>query len=221
MTGMKTVVIVEDQTAVREMIAHIVDSDPTFSVIAQSGEGKEAMEICLRQQPDLIILDIMLPGLNGTELMRQIARDLPNSRALVFSGYQTPQLVREMMLAGAHGFVEKTAPLSEVKKGIQTVAGGGSYFGPEVAKIVRETMLDPHKPLGPSLSDITPREREILRLIAKGYTSKDISAELNLSIKTTENHRTNLMRKLKLHNAAALTRFAIEQGMADPSSAEH
>ena len=136
---MKTVIIIEDQTAVREMIAHVVESDPTLNVIAQTGDGNDGLALCLKEKPDFVVLDIMLPGLNGTELMRRLARYLPQTRVLVFSGYQTPQLVREMVLAGAHGFVEKTAPLAELKTGIQTVANGGNYFGPEVAKIVHQT----------------------------------------------------------------------------------
>lgn len=218
---MKTVVIIEDQTAVREMIAHVIDSDPTFSVIAQTGDGQEGYEICLRENPDFVVLDIMLPGINGTELMRRLRKQLHETRVLVFSGYQTPQLVREMMLAGAHGFVEKTASLSELRAGIQTVAGGGSYFGPEVAKIVRETIANPDAmPVGPTLEDLTPREKEILKLIAQSYTTKDVAAKLNVSIKTAENHRANLMRKLNLHNAQALTRFAIEQGLVEPLKGE-
>lgn len=217
---MKTVIIVEDQTAVREMIAHVIDSDPTFSVIAQLGDGQAAYETCVREKPDFVVLDIMLPGMNGAELMRRFSKELRETRVLVFSGYQTPQLVREMMLAGAHGFVEKTASLSELRAGIQMVAGGGSYFGPEVAKLVRETMSHPETPVGPSVEDLTPREREILMLIARSYTTKDVAAKLNVSVKTAENHRANLMKKLNLHNAASLTRFAIQQGLVEPLKGE-
>lgn len=212
---MKTVLIVEDQTAVREMIAHVIDADPTFSVIAQTGNGQEGYELCIKEQPDLVVLDIMLPGINGTELMRKIQKQLKNTRVLVFSGYQTPALVREMMQAGAHGFVEKTAPLSDLKSAMQTVAAGGNYFGPEVTKIVHQTLANPDEALGPTLESLTTREREILTLIAQGLTTKDIAARLNLSVKTAENHRANLMRKLNLHNAAALTRFAMEQGLME------
>lgn len=212
---MKTVVIVEDQTAVREMIANVIDGDPTFSVIAQTGNGNEAFEICVREKPDLVVLDIMLPGMNGTELMRKLGKTLKNTRVLAFSGYQTPPLVREMMQAGAHGFVEKTAPLSELKAAIQKVSDGGNYFGPEVTKIVHQTLVNPQEGVGPSLEDLTTREREILKLIAKGSTTKDVAAQLNVSVKTAENHRANLMRKLDLHNAAALTRFAMAQGLVE------
>lgn len=207
--------IVEDQTAVREMIAHVVDMDPTFNVIAQTGDGQQAYEICVREQPDLVILDVMLPTINGVEIMRRITKQLRNTRVLVFSGYQTPQLLREMLQAGAHGFVEKSAPLSELRAGITAVANGGNYFGPEVAKLVHATIANPQAAVGPSLDNLTAREKEILALIAAGHTTKDVAARLNVSVKTAENHRANLMRKLDLHNAAALTRFAVEQGMVN------
>jgi DNA-binding NarL/FixJ family response regulator len=212
---MKSVVIVEDQTAVREMIAQVIDLDPTLSVIAQCGDGREALEICVRQMPDFVIMDVMLPGMNGPELMRRLAKQLHSTRVLVFSGYYSPQLVREMIQAGAHGFVEKTAPLSELKNAIAAVSNGGNYYGPEVAKIVHQTLLNPGKALGPGVEDLTPREREIIKLIATGSTTKDVAARLNISLKTAENHRANLMRKLDLHNAASLTHFALEQGLIE------
>jgi DNA-binding NarL/FixJ family response regulator len=213
---MKTVVIVEDQTAVREMIAQVIDSDPTFSVIAQVGSGEEAWKLCAEQKPDLVMLDIMLPDTGGVELMRRISKGLPSTRVLAFSGYYSPQLVREMTQAGAHGFVEKTAPLSELKNAIQAVGNGGNYFGPEVTKIVHDALAVPAQAV-PSIQDLTRRELEILRLIAMGNTTKDIAAKLNISVKTADNHRSNLMRKLNLHNAASLTRFAMEQGLIKSS----
>jgi DNA-binding NarL/FixJ family response regulator len=212
---MKTVVIVEDQTAVREMIGQVVDSDPTLSVIAQTGDGNEAYEICLKQKPDLVILDLMLVGMSGAELMKKFSKQLPNSRVLVFSGYQTPVLVRELMQAGAHGYVEKTAALVELKKAIQTVAAGGNYFGPEVTKIVHQTLVNPVAAPAKSLESLTTREKEILTMVTLGHTNKEMSAKLNVSVKTVENHRANLMRKLDIHNAAGLARFAVEKGLVE------
>ena len=210
---MRSVLIIEDQTAVREMLAQVVESDPTLNVIAQTGSGQEAYDLCIKEKPDVVILDVMLPGLSGAELMRRVGKLLKETRVLVFSGYQTPALVRELMQAGAHGFVEKTAPLSELRAAIQAVANGGNYFGPEVTKIVSQTLANPNDASVPSLNRLTPREREILVMIARGSSTKDIAAKLNVSVKTAENHRSNLMRKLNVHNAAALTRFAMEQGL--------
>lgn len=212
----KRVIIVEDQTAVREMIAQIVRLEPGFEVVSECGDGQVACQICLDLQPDFVILDVMLPGMNGTEVLRRFAKHLKKTRVLVFSGYQDPILLRELLEAGAHGFVGKSAPLAELRKGIQIVANGGSYFGPEVADILREAMDNPEIAQRSTAHLLTPREREILQLIAESYSTKDIAAKLEISVKTAENHRTNLMRKLDLHDVASLTRFAIEYGILRP-----
>ncbi len=215
---MKKVVIIEDQTAVREMIAQIVRTEPGFEVIAECGDGHSAYDECIKHQPDFIILDIMLPGLNGAEVLRRLTKQLRKSRILAFSGYEDPALLRELLEAGAHGFVGKSAPLSELKKGIQIVASGGSYFGPEVAQILREAMTNPAGAVKPSISILTGREREILQLIAESYSTKEIANKLKISVKTAENHRTNLMKKLDLHDVASLTRYAIEYGIIEAPS---
>lgn len=212
---MKRVIIIEDQTAVREMIAHVVASDPSFEVIAETGDGQAALTLCLETRPDFVILDVMLPGLNGAEVLRRFSKQLHNTRVLVFSGYQNPSLVRELLQAGAHGFVEKAAPLSELKKGIEIVANGGSYFGPEVAQMLREAVLNPQNSAKKGMEVLTAREREVLQLIAESYSTKEVARKLNISVKTAENHRTNLMKKLDLHDVASLTRYAIQHGIID------
>ncbi len=220
---MKKVVIVEDQTAVREMISQIVQSDPSFEVVAEPGDGQEAYNLVMELKPDFVILDVMLPGLNGAEVLRRFAKHLKNTRVLVFSGYQNPSLVRELLQAGAHGFVEKSAPLSELKKGIEIVANGGSYFGPEVAQMLREAVLNPNASNRKGVDVLTAREREILQLIAESHSTKEVAQKLNISVKTAENHRTNLMKKLDLHDVASLTRYAIQQGLIEgvlPSGSE-
>ncbi|MFW5883334.1 MAG: response regulator [Verrucomicrobiota bacterium] len=212
---MKKVVIVEDQTAVCEMIAQIVKSDPSFEVVAQTGDGQKAYQLCMDLRPDFVILDVMLPGLNGAEVLRRFSKHLKSTRVLVFSGYQNPSLVREMLQAGAHGFVEKSAPLSELKKGLEIVANGGSYFGPEVARLLREAVVNPASSTRPGLKILTAREREILQLIAESNSTKEVANKLNISVKTAENHRTNLMKKLNLHDVAGLTRYAIQNGLIE------
>ena len=131
---------------------------------------------------------------------------------MIFSGYQSPGLVRELLQSGAHGFVEKSAPLTELKKGIEIVAGGGSYFGPEVALLLSEAMADP-KSKESGINVLTKRERQILQLIAESNSTREIAEKLSISVKTAENHRTNLMRKLDLHDVASLTRYAINHGL--------
>lgn len=215
---MKRLIIVEDQTAVREMLAEILRLDPNYQLIGESGDGQSAVNLCLEAKPDLLILDAKLPGLNGVDILRSVAKKLPNMRVLVFSGYENPVLVREMLEAGAHGFVEKTAGLVEFKKGLETVANGGTYFGPAVAALLRDVVANPD---ASSASDfLTDREREILQLVAESHSTREIAAKLGISVKTVDNHRTNLMRKLNLHDVASLTRYALEVGLIEQKKAQ-
>src|SRR5690606_5241249 len=132
--SMKRLVIVEDQTAIREMLVEILRLDANYQLVGESGDGQSALALCLEVKPDLLVLDAKLPGLNGVDLLRRVSKKLPDMRVLVFSGHENPVLIREMLESGAHGFVEKTAGLFEFKKGLETVAHGGTYFGPEIGR---------------------------------------------------------------------------------------
>lgn len=214
---MKRVGIIEDQTSIREMIVEVILDPGTFEVIFSSVDGEEGLQKCIETKPDFLILDAVLPNINGIEVLKAISSKLPETRVLVFSGYQSPQLVRDLLQAGAHGFVEKSAPLSDLRKGVEIVAAGGSYFGPEVAMLLRQAIAEP-KPDTSTSGALTKREKEILCLIANSHSTREIANKLEISVKTAENHRTNLMRKLELRDVASLTRYAISKGLI---SAEH
>ena len=206
--NMKRLVIIEDQTAIREMLVEILRLDTNYQLVGESGDGQSALTLCLDIKPDVIVLDAKLHGLNGVDLLRRLVRKLTTVRVLVFSGHENPVLVREMLEAGAHGFVEKTAGLFEFKKGLETVANGGTYFGPAVASLLRNVVANP---AASSAADfLTDREREVLQLVAESHSTKGIAIKLGISIKTVDNHRTNLMRKLNFHDVASLTRYALE-----------
>jgi DNA-binding NarL/FixJ family response regulator len=211
---MKRLVIIEDQTAIREMLVEILRLDANYHLVGEAGDGQAAVQLCLDANPDLCVLDAKLPGLNGVDILRRIGKKLPHMRVLVFSGHENPVLVREMLEAGAHGFVEKTAGLFEFKKGLETVANGGTYFGPAVAALLRNVVANPATSNAPDF--LTVREREILQLVAESHSTKEIAAKLGISVKTVDNHRTNLMRKLNLHDVASLTRYALEVGLIEP-----
>jgi DNA-binding NarL/FixJ family response regulator len=210
---MKRLVIIEDQTAIREMLVEILRLDNNYQLVGESGDGQGAFQLCLDTKPDIAVLDAKLPGLNGVDLLRRLAKRMPHLRVLVFSGHENPVLVREMIEAGAHGFVEKTAGLFEFKKGLETVAGGGTYFGPAVAALLRDVVAHPGTSNSPDF--LTDREREILKLVVESHSSKDIAAKLGISMKTVDNHRTNLMRKLNMHDVASLTRYALGIGLIE------
>lgn len=209
---MKTIGIIEDQTAIREMISQAVLDPNKFELIFGTGDGQEGYEKCIELKPDFVILDVMLPKLNGTDILRRFSKGLPETRVLIFSGYQSPGLIRELLQAGAHGFVEKSAPLKELREGVEIVSSGGIYFSSEVTRLLRDAVADPNKD-GSVVNALTKREREILQLIAESYSTRAIAEKLEISVKTAENHRTNLMRKLDLHNVASLTRYAINKGL--------
>jgi DNA-binding NarL/FixJ family response regulator len=210
---MHRLVIIEDQTAVREMLAEILGLDGNYRLVGQCGEGHAALRMCLELKPDLVVLDAKLPGLNGVELLRRLTKKLPGLRVLVFSGHEDAVVVRQMLEAGAHGFVEKTAGFMEFKKGLATIALGGTYFGPAIANVLRNVVAHPES--GGSPDFLTEREREILQLVAEGNSTKAIAVKLGISAKTVDNHRTNLMRKLNIHDVASLTRHALQKGLTD------
>lgn len=211
---MKRLVIVEDQTAIREMLVEILRLESGYELVGQTGDGQSAVDLCLAQNPDICILDAKVPGLNGVEILRRTSRRLPQMRVLVFSAHENPVLVREMLEVGAHGFVEKTAGLAEFRRGLDAVANGGNYFGPAVASLLRNVVANPASSNAPDF--LTDREREILQLVAESHSTKEIAAKLGISAKTVDNHRTNLMRKLDLHDVASLTRYALEVGLIEP-----
>lgn len=212
-TQIKRLVIVEDQTAIREMLAEILRFDPSYKIVGECGDGKLACDLLLDLKPDVVVLDARLPGLSGVDILRRVAKQLKSTRIIIFSGYESPALVREMLEAGAHGFVEKTAGLIELKKGLESVANGGTYFGPGIAALLRNVVANNNPTTGTDL--LTDREREILKLVAESHSTKEIALKLNISVKTVDNHRTNLMRKLNLHDVASLTRYALEIGLID------
>jgi DNA-binding NarL/FixJ family response regulator len=210
---MHRLVIIEDQTAVREMLAEILAMDRNYTLVGQCGEGQAGLQMCLELEPDLVVLDAKLPGLNGVDLLRRLTKRLPSLRVLVFSGHETPVVIRQMLEAGARGFVEKTAGLTEFKKGLAAIALGGTYFGPAAAGVLRNAEANPES--GGSPDFLTDREREIVQLVAEGHSTKEIAAKLGISAKTVDNHRTNLMRKLDIHDVASLTRHALEHGLTE------
>ncbi len=212
-TQTKRIVIIEDHTAIREMLAEILRHEHAYKIVGECGDGLKACQLCLDLKPDVIVLDARLPGLSGVDVLRRISKPLKSARVLVFSGYESPALVREMLEAGAHGFVEKTAGLGEFKKGLETVADGGTYFGPGVAALLRNVVAHTNSANG--VDALTGREREILKLVAESNSTKEIAQKLGISAKTVDNHRTNLMRKLNLHDVASLTRYSLEIGLID------
>jgi DNA-binding NarL/FixJ family response regulator len=211
---MKKVIVIEDQTIMRDLICQLVDGYATMQVVASSGDGAEGYELCLEHVPDLVILDIMLPNLNGSEVLRRLMAKIPNMNILIFSAASSNSMVNRLLKSGVTGYIEKDAGLKELEKAIKLVADGRSYFSPRVVEAMREIMISGGQ--DDSLESLTAREREIVQLIAESFSNKEIANKLGMSVRTADTHRTNIMKKLDLHDVAALTRWAIANMLVDP-----
>jgi DNA-binding NarL/FixJ family response regulator len=211
---MKRVIVIEDQTIMRDLICQLVEGYTTMEVVGQSGDGAEGYELCLKHNPDLVILDIMLPNLNGSEILRRLKAKNPKTNILIFSAVSSNSMVNRLLKSGVTGYIEKDAGLVELEKAINLVADGRSYFSPRVVDAMRELMVSGGQ--DDSLDSLTTREREIVQLIAESYSNKEIAAKLGMSARTADTHRTNVMKKLGLHDVAALTRWAIANKLVDP-----
>ncbi len=209
----KRVFIAEDQTILRDLVRQVIASYPQVTIVGVSGDGQDTCQRCLETKPDVVILDIMLPYLNGIEVLRRIKAKLPNTRILVFSEACSRTVIKQAIEAGVDGFIEKDVELKELEKAIERILAGETYFGPRVTDIMRKIMANPDE--DNSLKSLTSRERQVLQLIAEGHTSKEIAQILNISYKTADTHRANIMTKLDMHNAAELTRFAISSGLTE------
>ena len=213
-TKTKKVIIIEDQTILRDLISQLIEGYPNMEVIAQSGDGSEGYELCLKHEPDLVILDIMLPNLTGSEVLRRLKTKAPKTNILIFSAAASNGMVNRLLKAGVTGYIEKAAGLVELEKAIALVGDGRSYFSPRIVDAMRELMITGGK--DDSLESLTTREREIVQLIAESHSNKEIAAKLGMSVRTADTHRTNIMKKLDLHDVAALTRWTIANNLVCP-----
>jgi len=208
-----TVLLVEDHQSVRDLLQETIRDRLGHRVVV-AGDADGALCAAERHHPDLAIVDIGLPGPNGIELVRRLRRVDPSVRILIYSSMQNVQVARGVMQAGRQGFVEKSEPLSVLRQAINAVLAGKIWFSPGFNSLMREALVNPGP--DPHLSHLTPREREVLLLVAQSHSSKEVAAKLCISVKTAENHRTNLMRKLGIHDTAALVRFTYRHDLLDP-----
>ncbi|MGB0743309.1 MAG: response regulator [Opitutales bacterium] len=211
---MKKVIVIEDQTILRDLICQLLEGYTDMVIIASSGDGAKGYELCLEHSPDLVILDIMLPNLNGSEVLRRLKAKNPRANILIFSAVSSNSMVNRLLKSGVTGYIEKDAGLDELEKAISLVSEGRSYFSPRVVEAMRELMASGGQE--DSLESLTNREREIVQLIAESYSNKEIASKLGMSVRTADTHRTNIMKKLGLHDVAALTRWAIANKLVDP-----
>ncbi|MFM9001037.1 MAG: response regulator [Opitutia bacterium] len=211
-------VVIEDQTAVRELMCETIAANARCEVVGSSSDGQEGLGLALSLRPDVLVVDILMPGLSGIDVLRRLSTSREGMRILVFSAKQEPHIVRSLVQIGIHGFVNKSSPLSEFRQAVEAVSGGRTWFSEDFDRTVREALASPSQSPDGLLDLLTPREREIAVLIARSHSSKEVASRLNISIKTAENHRANLMRKLGVRAVAGLVRYIIRQGLVDPNA---
>jgi two-component system response regulator NreC len=214
------VVLVEDHTIVREGLRALLDGRDEVVEVAEADNGHDGVAAARQHRPDVMVMDLNMPGLNGVDATKAIREALPDSHVLILSMYSTEEHVRPAIRAGAEGYLLKGSGLSDLVSAIQAVARGDAFFSPAIAKIVLHESRRTDRPAkDPAPGDaLTNREREILQLVAEGKSSPEIAKQLQLSVKTVEGHRGRIMAKLDVHHVAGLVRHAIRIGLVSADS---
>jgi DNA-binding NarL/FixJ family response regulator len=209
------IVIAEDHTILREGLRALLASDPEFDVVGDAEDGLEAIKSVKSLTPDVVIMDLSMPRMNGVAAIKEIKRITPNTKIVVLTVHKNEEYILAAFQAGSDGYVLKYASHEELVSAIRTVLKGQPYLSPAVSAVVLEAYLDGQKGLSSQspFRMLTNRETEVLKLIAEGYRNRQIADLLGISVKTVERHRANLMKKLDLHSGAALTAFALENGL--------
>lgn len=212
-----TILLVDDHRIVREGLRTLLGQQADLEVVGEAADGREAVTQARLLKPEVIVMDIAMPELNGVEATRLILAELPTARVVALSMYADRRFVAEILRAGALGYVLKDGAFEELALAIRTVMEGKTYLSPSIAGLVVEELVRrTGAPGSPSLGGLTPRERQVLKLLADGMRPREIAQELAISVKTVEVHKQNLMNKLEIHTASELTRFAIREGLSTP-----
>jgi DNA-binding NarL/FixJ family response regulator len=215
-----TILLAEDHVIVRQGLCALLHTDGNFKVVGEARTGREAVEMARTLHPDVILMDIAMPVLNGLEATRQVLTANPAAKVLILSAHSDDAYIEHMVRAGVVGFIEKQTSSEILTKAIREVAKGGTYFSPAIAKRRRDNENSPRDRAGLLKAQgnrLTPRESEVLQLVAEGSANKQVALELGISIKTVEKHRQHLMDKLNIHDTASLTRYAIAAGVIESS----
>ncbi len=208
------ILLADDHGVVRHGLRVALEQEPDLEVVAEAENGDQAVELCARHTPEVVLMDIHMPGISGTEATRRITAQSPHTKVLALSMYRDQHYVRGMLEAGAAGYLLKNCAFEELTSAIRSVVQGKSHLSQEVAGSVIKMALEPGSAAREEAPALSPREREVVRWVAAGLTSKQIAQRLCLSENTVESHRRRAMKKLGLRSVAELTKFALREGLA-------
>ena len=211
------ILLADDHAVVRQSLSRSFQGEKDLEVVAQAGDGRTLLKLARDLNPDVVVMDVSMPDLNGIEATRALTRDQPEVKVLALSMHTGRTYVAEMFKAGARGYVLKDCEYDELVQAIRTVAAGKTYLSPAVAEVVVDGYVRPSE--GPQrgvFSVLSAREREVLQLLAEGKPTKQIGGALHISPKTVEAHRLRIMEKLGIDNVAQLTKYAIQEGLTSP-----
>jgi DNA-binding NarL/FixJ family response regulator len=208
------ILVADDHEIVRRGIRSLIENHPGWEVCGEAVDGREAVEKVRELRPDMVLVDVSMPNLNGLDAARQILDIAPQTRVLILTMHESEQIVREVLEVGARGFLLKSDAARDLVSAIQALQRRTTFFTSSVAEMVLNGFLDRRGETQKVPKDrLTPREREVVQLLAEGKSSKEVAGVLNLSVKTAETHRTNVMRKLDLHSVADLVRYAVRNNL--------
>lgn len=214
------ILLVDDHNMVRQGLRVLLEAEQDIEIIGEAETGRQAVQQAKNLRPDVIVMDVAMPNLNGLEATRQIMKEVPGSKVLVLSSYSDDEYVHQLTEAGASGYLLKQTAAADLIKAVRETSKGNAFFSPAVSKRLldryRETFLN-GAPIKKRTDLLTTREAEVLQLIAEGKPNKQIASDLCISIKTVEKHRQQVMNKLNIHDIAGLTRYAISKGVIETS----
>jgi DNA-binding NarL/FixJ family response regulator len=212
------ILVVDDHAVVRSGLKLLLDSEDDIEVVGEAGNAQEALLRAKLLQPDILLLDVTMPGKSGIEVAREASDVAPDAKVVMLSMQDEPSYVREAFAAGAHGYVLKEAADAELVRAVREVAGGGRYVHPELG--ARLIVAEAREQAAAAADPLSDREREVLRLLALGHTNQEIAKLLYISVRTAETHRAHVMQKLRLDTRAALVRYALDHGLLEPRENE-
>ncbi len=212
-----TVLLVDDHTVVRQGLRALLNQVEDIEVVGEAENGRQAVQMAIKMTPDLVIMDVVMPLMNGLEGTRQVLKNVPSTKVLVLSSYSDDDYVQQLTEVGASGFLVKHTAADDLLLAIREVQKGNAFFSPAIAKRLRDRCrqaFNDGQPLRRNV-ELTSREAEVLQLVAEGLPNKQIAGELAISIKTVEKHRQQVMNKLNIHEVAGLTRYAVSKGVVE------